>query len=56
MFVPYTLFLEQHLDYLISKLFMLEGEEQQQMINSIRRVRDILNKEEELSKKYMIES
>ena len=56
MFVSYTVFLEQHLDYLISKLFMLEGEERQQMINSIRRVREILNKEEELCKKYMIES
>jgi hypothetical protein len=47
--VPYTVFLQTHLNYLIERMFALKGEEQQEMIESIKRVRNLLNLEEEIN-------
>lgn len=48
--VSYSVFLEAHLQYLIARLAALEGEEQREMFNQVKKVRDLLNTEEELKK------
>lgn len=53
--VPYVAFLETHLNYLIERMFALKGEEQQEMIESIKRVRNLLNLEEELNIKNIVD-
>jgi hypothetical protein len=44
--LSYTAFLQGHLNYLVGRLFAVQGEEQKDMIRSIRRVRSIVNEEE----------
>ena len=46
--VSYVAFLKEHLNYLIARMFALEGEEQYKMFESVKKVRDLLNVEEEL--------
>ena len=46
--VCYLVFLKEHLNYLIARMFALEGEEQREMIESIKKVRNLLNTEEVL--------
>jgi hypothetical protein len=48
--VSYVVFLEAHLQYLIARLAALEGEEQREMFDQVKKVRDLLNTEEELKK------
>lgn len=48
--VPYVAFLEEHLRYLISRMAALEGEKQREMFEQVKKVRDLLNTEEELKK------
>lgn len=53
--VTYIVFLETHLNYLIERMFALKGEEQRDMFESIKRVRNLLNVEEELNNKNMVD-
>lgn len=53
--VPYVAFLETHLNYLIERMFALKGEEQRDMFESIKRVRHLLNLEEELNNKNFVD-
>jgi hypothetical protein len=53
--VPYVAFLETHLNYLIARMFALKGEEQRDMFESIKRVRNLLNLEEELNHKNYVD-
>jgi hypothetical protein len=46
MHVPYELFLKEHLNYLIVRLMAAEGKDSNELVYSIRRVREILNNEE----------
>ena len=48
--VSYVVFLEAHLQYLIARLAALEGEEQREMFDQVKKVRDLLNTEEELKR------
>ena len=48
--VEYVVFLETHLNYLIERMFALKGEEQRDMFESIKRVRGLLNVQEEINK------
>ena len=48
--VSYSVFLEAHLQYLIARLAALKGEEQREMFDQVKKVRDLLNTEEELKK------
>lgn len=48
--VEYVAFLETHLNYLIERMFALKGEEQRDMFESIKRVRGLLNVQEEINK------
>ncbi len=48
--LPYVAFLEEHLHYLISRMVALEGEQQREMFEQVKKVRDLLNTEEELKK------
>jgi hypothetical protein len=53
--LPYVAFLEEHLNYLIARLAALEGEEQREMFEQVKKVRDLLNIEEELKKIRQVE-
>ena len=53
--VSYVAFLETHLNYLIARMVALDGEEQRQMFEQVKKVRDLLNTEEELKKIRKIE-
>ena len=53
--VEYVAFLETHLNYLIERMFALKGEEQRDMFESIKRVRNLLNLEEELNHKNYVD-
>jgi hypothetical protein len=55
MITPYTVFLQTHLNYLIERMFALKGEEQRDMFESIKRVRNLLNLEEELNIKNIVD-
>ena len=46
--VAYHIFLKEHLNYLIARMFALDGEEKYKMFESVKKVRDLLNVEEEL--------
>ena len=48
--LAYVAFLEAHLEYLIARLVSLKGEEQREMFDQVKKVRDLLNTEEELKK------
>lgn len=48
--VSYVVFLEAHLQYLISRMVALEGEQQREMFEQVKKVRDLLNTEEELKR------
>jgi hypothetical protein len=48
--VSYVAFLETHLHYLISRMVALEGEKQREMFDQVKKVRDLLNTEEELQR------
>ena len=53
--LSYLAFLETHLNYLVARLFALEGDEQKEMIRSIKSVRCLLNTHEERQFKNMVE-
>jgi hypothetical protein len=53
--LPYLAFLETHLNYLVARLFALEGDERQDMIRCIKNVRSLLNTHEEKEFKNMVE-
>jgi len=53
--LSYLAFLETHLNYLIARLFALEGDEQKDMIRAIKSVRCLLNTHEENTFKNMVE-
>jgi hypothetical protein len=53
--VSYLAFLETHLNYLVARLFALEGDEQKDMIRSIKNVRNLLNVHEIKETKFMKE-
>ena len=53
--LSYLAFLETHLNYLVARLFALEGDERRDMIRSIQNVRCLLNTHEEREFKNMVE-
>jgi len=53
--VSYLVFLKEHLNYLIARMFALEGEKQREMLESVKRVRGLLNVHEEIETKFMVE-
>ena len=53
--VSYLVFLKEHLNYLIARMFALEDEEQRQMFRQIKNVRNLLNTHEEINNQNMIE-
>lgn len=53
--VAYHVFLKEHLNYLIARMFALEGEEKYKMFESVKKVRDLLNVEEELKTIKLVE-
>jgi hypothetical protein len=55
MHLAYLAFLETHLNYLIARLFALEGDERREMIRCIQSVRCLLNTHEEREFKNMVE-
>jgi len=53
--LPYVAFLEEHLHYLITRMAALDGEKQREMFEQVKKVRDLLNTEEELKKIRQVE-
>jgi hypothetical protein len=53
--VSYLAFLETHLNYLVARLFALEGDERTEMIRSIKNVRNLLNVHEIKETKFIKE-
>jgi len=53
--LAYVAFLETHLNYLIARMVALDGEKQREMFEQVKKVRNLLNIEEELKKTRQIE-
>ena len=53
--LAYVAFLETHLQYLIERMASLDGEKQREMFEQAKKVRNLLNIEEELKKVRQVE-
>ena len=53
--LAYVAFLETHLNYLIERIAALDGEKQREMFEQAKKVRNLLNIEEELKKVRQVE-
>ena len=53
--LAYVAFLETHLNYLIERIAALDGEKQREMFEQAKKVRNLLNTEEELKKIRQVE-